>query len=96
MEVFYVNRSYTIALQPGMDKLADFLSGKGHKVCKSGACGIEPEITLISGVNMEWEQMDSNQCRIVDDESDRKMLLVNITGLSNDEILEKIDNNYCF
>jgi len=91
-----MSRTYTIATQPGMDDVAEFLISKGHKVCKSGVCGIEPEITLISGINMEWEQMDANQCLIVDDEGDRKMLLVNITGLSNEEILEKIDNNYCF
>jgi len=91
-----MNKIYTIAVQAGMDDVAEFLSGKGHKICKDGTCGIHPDITLISGINMEWEQMEANECRIIDDSNDKKMLLVNITGLSNDEILEKIDTNYCF
>jgi hypothetical protein len=91
-----MNKVYTIATQPGMDKVAEFLSSQGHKICKDGTCGINPDITLISGINMEWEQMNTNECRIIDDENNKKMLLVNITGLSNEEVLEKINTNYCF
>lgn len=90
-----MKKSYTIAIQPGMNEIAEFLMEKGHKICKDGTCGFEPDVTLISGINMEWEEMDPHECRIIDDESQRKMLLMNITGMSNEEVLEKIDRNIC-
>ncbi|MBK5252630.1 MAG: YkuS family protein [Peptostreptococcaceae bacterium] len=91
-----MNKVYTIATQPGMDEVSKFLIAQGHIVCKDGTCGIKPDITLLSGIDMEWEQMNADECLIIDDESNKKMLLVNITGLSNEEILEKINTNYCF
>lgn len=91
-----MQKAYTIALQPGMEELGKFLEGKGHKICKDGTCGIEPDITLISGINMEWEEMEAHECRIIDDEAQKKMLIMNVTGMSNEEIMDKIEKNYCF
>lgn len=86
-------KKYTIAVQRGLDEISTLLKDKGYDVVPLETSKNNVDITIISGVHSEYEEIQTAQCRSLG--QDNKMLVINATGLSPEKVLEYVENVKC-
>jgi len=86
-------KKYKIAVQQGLKEIVDLLKSKGYDVVPFEASGNNVDITIISGVDSEYEEIETAQCRAWGQEGD--MLVINATALSPEKVLEYVENIKC-
>lgn len=86
-------KKYKIAIQQGLNEISDLLTSNGYDVVPFETSKDRVDVTIISGVDSEYEEIEPAQCRISG--SDEKMLVINATRLSPEKVLEYVENIKC-
>lgn len=86
-------KKYRIAVQQGLSEIANLLWDKGYDVVPFETSKDDIDVTVISGVDSEYEEIETAQCRVWN--SKGKMLVINATKLSPEKVLEYIENIKC-
>ncbi len=86
-------KKYRIAVQQGLNEITQLLKDKGHDVVQFETSKANVDITIISGVDSAYEEIETAQCRVCG--PDEKMLVINATTLSPEKVLEYVENIKC-
>jgi len=78
-----------IAIQDGLQELADKLTNEGHEVIHFGDGGLHADVTIISGVDSAYEEINSSQ--LMKNGPHECMLVINATDMSHDQIIAEIN-----
>ena len=87
-------KTYTIAVQDGLDEIKAALQEKGHAIVTYAEAATTADIAVISGIDSAYEEIETSQCMIQNGEGG-EMLLINATGLSPEQVLERVERNNC-
>lgn len=87
-------KRFKVALQKGLEHLQEHLVNEGHEVCYDGECMIEPDVTIVSGIDSAYEGIENTQC-MLNASGETGMLLIDATNLSPERVLHMIRNNHC-
>lgn len=87
-------KRFKVSLQKGLKHLEESLLNEGFEVCYDGECMIEPDVTIISGIDSAYEGIENMQC-MIDSSGGTGMLLIDATNLSSENVLHLIRNNHC-
>lgn len=86
-------KNYKIAVQQGLNEISDLLSSKGYDVVPFETFKDKVAVTIISGVDSAYEEIEPAQCRNCG--GDEEMLVINATRLSPEKVLEYVENIKC-
>ncbi|WP_432662308.1 YkuS family protein [Wukongibacter baidiensis] len=86
-------KKYRIAVQQGLNEIAELLKDNGHDVVEFETSKDDIDITIISGVDSAYEEIETAQCRVCG--PDDTMLVINATTLSPEKVLEYVENIKC-
>ena len=86
-------KKYRIAVQRGLNEIAELLKDKGHDIVEFETSKSDVDVTIISGVDSAYEEIETAQCRFCG--PDEKMLVINATTLSPEKVLEYVENIKC-
>ncbi len=89
----YDMKNYKIAVQQGLNEISDLLSSKGYDVVPFETFKDKVAVTIISGVDSAYEEIEPAQCRNCG--GDEEMLVINATRLSPEKVLEYVENIKC-
>ena len=81
---------FKISLQDGLDEVGELLKKEGHEVMHFGEDGLHADITIITGVDSEYEEINSTE--LISNGPNQSMLVINATRMSTDEILQRVNN----
>lgn len=87
-------KKYKISIQKGLDQIESLLKADGHEVLHMGEGDIGSDITIMSGVDTVYEEIENKQC-MYNGKEDHEMLVINASNLSPEEVLEMVKNNNC-
>lgn len=87
-------KTYTIAVQDGLEPIKALLKEKGHTIVPYLEVGHAADIAVVSGIDSAYEEIETAQCLIKDGEGN-EMLLINATGLTPEQVLKHVENNLC-
>lgn len=85
---------FRVSLQKGLNQLRESLVNEGYEVCYEGECKIEPDVTIVSGIDSAYEGIENTQC-MVNSSGETGMLLIDATHLTHQRVLDMIKNNNC-
>lgn len=85
--------NYKIAVQKGLDEIMDVLKKEGYNVVVYEDNKEDVDITIISGIDSEYEEIEPAQCRAYG--NDKKMLIIDATRLTPETILKYVKNIKC-
>ncbi len=85
-------KNYKIAVQRGLGKIFEMLEGEGYDVVIYENNKEDVDVTILSGINSEYEEIEPAQCRIY---GDKKMLIIDASNLSPDTVLNYVKNIKC-
>lgn len=88
-------KNYTIAIQGGLQDIELALKKEGYNIVPFLESGLNADICIISGVDSEYEEIETAQCRLRGTGEDDQVLLINASGLSPEKVLEYVKNNKC-
>lgn len=88
-------KNYKIAIQAGLNDIESILKNEGYNVVPYLEAGLQADVCIISGVDSEYEEIETAQCRLKGSDVDDQMLLINASGLSPEQVLNYIKNNNC-
>lgn len=86
-------KKHKIAVQQGLNEIYDLLTNKGYDVVPLETSKDNVDITIISGVDSAYEEIETAQCRNCG--SDEKMLVINATSIPPEKVLEYVENIKC-
>jgi len=81
-----------IAIQKGLDEYKEAFEAEGYEVHYSGYDDSKANVTIISGVNKAYEEINSSECHPT---SDACMLVLDISDMTVDEALKTVKNKIC-
>ncbi len=87
-------KTYTIAVQDGLEPIKKLLQEKGHTVIPYQEMNRSAEIAVISGIDSAYEEIETAQC-MINDPAGHEMLLINATGLTPEQVLHHVEHNLC-
>lgn len=87
-------KTYTIAVQDGLDPIKALLQEKGHTIVPYLEAGHSADIAVVSGIDSAYEEIETAQCLIKDPEG-HEILLINATGLTPEQVLNHVERNMC-
>ncbi len=87
-------KTYTIAVQDGLESIKALLQEKGHTIVPYLEAGHTAEIAVVSGIDSAYEEIETAQC-LIKDPSGHEMLLINATGLTPEQVLHHVEHNLC-
>lgn len=87
-------KTYTIAVQDGLDTIKSLLAEKGHTIVPYLEAGHSADITVLSGIDSAYEEIETAQCMIRNTDGG-EMLLINATGLTPEQVLSHVERNNC-
>lgn len=87
-------KTYTIAVQDGLESIKSLLQEKGHTIVPYAQVGHNADIAVVSGIDSAYEEIETAQCMIKDPEG-HEMLLINATGLTPEQVLGHVERNQC-
>lgn len=87
-------KTYTIAVQDGLEDIKTVLREKGHRIVPYVEAAHSADIAVISGIDSAYEEIETAQCMIKDN-SGSEMLLINATGMTPEQVVNRIENNLC-
>ena len=88
-------KNFKIAIQAGLNDIESALKNEGYNVVPYLEAGLQADVCIISGVDSEYEEIETAQCRLRGTGADDQMLLINASGLSPDQVLNYVKNNKC-
>jgi len=88
-------KNYKIAIQNGLNDIENALKTEGYDVVPYLEAGLQADICIISGVDSEYEEIETAQCRLRGSGEDDQMLLINASGLSPEQVVKYVKNNRC-
>lgn len=90
----YTMNNYKIAVQRNLKEVIEMLKGEGFDVVIYEDWNGPVDVTILSGINSEYEEIEPTQCRIVGGDDD-KMLLIDATRMSLEKILHYVKTIKC-
>lgn len=87
-------KTYTIAIQAGLEPIKALLQEKGHTVIPYPEEKPTADIAIVSGIDSAYEEIETAQCMVKDPEG-RELLLINATGLTPEQVLYHVEHNLC-
>lgn len=78
-----------ISIQDGLQEVTDKLKDAGHEVFHFGEGGLHADVTIITGVDSEYEEINNSQ--IMKNGPDECMLVINATGMNPDQVLAEVN-----
>jgi hypothetical protein len=92
-EDYFMNKSI-VSLQKGLSQLRESLVSEGYEVCYEGECKVEPDVTIVSGIDSAYEGIENTQC-MINSSGDTGLLLIDATNMTHNRVIDLIKNNYC-
>jgi len=80
-----------VEVQNGLDDLMATLTQEGFEVYKYGQAGLDADITVITGIDEAYEEIEPAQFH---KNGKKKMLVVDATNRSTEEIMTRIHRYY--
>jgi len=87
-------KTYTIAVQNGLEPIKMLLQEKGHTIVAYEEMNRSADIAVISGIDSAYEEIETAQC-MINNPTGREMLLINATGLTPEQVLHHVEHNLC-
>lgn len=87
-------KTYTIAIQDGLEDVKAALREKGHTIVPYVEAAHSADIAIVSGIDAAYEEMETSQCMIKDKDGS-EMLLVNATGMTPEQVVNRVEHNLC-
>ena len=87
-------RKQKISIQPGLEAIESVLIREGYEVVHFGENDLDADVTVMSGVDTTWEEIEDAQC-MYDGKKEHEMLVINAGEMSPDKVLDLIRNNQC-
>ena len=87
-------KKYKISIEKGLAEIEKLLRDDGHDVVYMGEGDIGADVAIISGVDTVFEEIENVQC-MFNGKEDSEMLVINVSNLTPEEVLEKVRNNNC-
>lgn len=87
-------KTYTIAIQDGLEAIKQALSEKGHNIIPYGESVNSADVIVMSGIDSAYEEIENAQC-MIKDSNGSEVLLINATGMNPEQVLKHIENNRC-
>ena len=76
-----------IAVQNGLSEVETMLKNEGYDVYKYGHAGLDANVTIITGTDGEYEEIEPAQ-------KHGKMLVINATRISTQDVLDQVHRYY--
>lgn len=80
-------KNYKVAVQSGLSDVEAALKAEGFDVYKYGTAGLDADVTIITGVDEAYEEIQPAQYH---QNGNKKMLVIDGTNTTTDVILERI------
>lgn len=80
-------KNYKIAIQSGLNEVENALKSEGFDVYKYGADGLDADITIITGVDEAYEEIQPVQYHA---NGKKQMLVIDGTNSSTEMILKRV------
>lgn len=87
-------KTYTIAVQDGLEDIKAMLKEKGHIIVPYVEAAHSADIAVISGIDSAYEEMETAQCMIKGNDGS-ELLLINATGMTPEQVLDRVEHNVC-
>lgn len=87
-------KNIKVAVQSGLKDVESLLVEKGFEVVPYRTSGLDVDVTVITGVDSAYEEIEPAQCRLSKNE-DHDMLVINATNLTPEQVLNYIEKNPC-
>lgn len=87
-------KTYTIAVQDGLEEIKTALKEKGHTIVPYVEAAHSADIAIVSGVDSAYEEIETAQC-MIKDTAGHEVLLINATGMTTEQVLTRVENNAC-
>lgn len=87
-------KSKKISIQKGLNDIEQLLVNSGYEVVSIGQNDDDAAVTIFTGVDNAYEEIEPAQCRFSGD-SEHEMLVINASGMTPDQVLNLIKNNHC-
>lgn len=81
-----------ISIQKGLENYKEALLEEGYEVHYSGYDDGEANVTIISGVDEAWEEIEPSECH---PNGDKCMLVLDVTNMSVEDVLKTIKTKEC-
>ncbi|EOD01227.1 YkuS family protein [Caldisalinibacter kiritimatiensis] len=81
-----------IAVQRGLNKIIELLKKEGYDVVLYEENKEDVDITIVSGIDSEYEETEYAQCRVY---GDKKMLLIDASKLDLETVLRYVKDIKC-
>ena len=78
---------YKIAIQSGLNEVETVLRNEGYDVYKYGHAGLDADITIITGIDEAYEEIQPDQYR---SNGKKSMLVIDATNSKTEDILERV------
>lgn len=87
-------KTYTIAVQDGLEPIKALLREKGHTIVPYQEINHSAEIAVVSGIDSAYEEIETAQC-LIKDPAGHELLLINATSLTPEQVLHHVEHNLC-
>lgn len=87
-------KTYTIAVQDGLESIKTLLAQKGHTVVPYLEAGLSADIAVVSGIDSAYEEIEDAQC-LIRDSKGGEILLINAASLTPEQVLYHVEHNRC-
>jgi len=81
-----------ISIQKGLDEYKEALEAEGFEVHYSGYEDSKANVTLISGIDEAWEEIEPSECH---PNGDYCMLVLDVSNMSVEEVVETVKSKEC-
>lgn len=81
-----------ISIEKGLDDYKKALEKEGFEVHYSGDNDHEANVAIMCGIDEEYEEIDSNQCRV---KGEGCMLVLDVSDISIEETIKLIETRKC-
>lgn len=87
-------KDYRIAVQKDLKEIIAILENEGFDVVIYEDNRDDVNVTILSGISSEYEEIEPAQCRIMGNE-DQKMLIIDATDLNPEKVLDYVKKIKC-
>ena len=83
-----------ISIQSGLPEIEKRLREEGYEVVYFGDHDLDAGISILSGIDEAYEEIQPSECRFSGDDS-HDMLVINASNMTPDQVLNLIRKNPC-
>jgi hypothetical protein len=91
MEVLYM-KNPIISIQKGLDEYKAALEAEGYAVHYSGYDDSKANVTIISGIDEAYEEIEPSECH---PDGDSCLLVLDVSNMSIEEVLKTVKTKEC-